>query len=68
MMAGVGRATKAERGLEFLPHAYRGDAGDSLRLRATSLPSRIWEPACGDGAIVCALIGYRKIRLRHRHR
>lgn len=50
MVAGVGLASKADRGLEF----YRTpiEATRSLiAIEGARIPSHVWEPACGDGAI-----------------
>jgi hypothetical protein len=50
MVAGVGLATKAKRGLEF----YNTPVGATLALIALEghrIPLRIWEPACGEGAM-----------------
>jgi predicted RNA methylase len=50
----VGSAPKAERGLEF----YKTPAEATRALIAIEgdrLPHRIWEPACGDGAMAVVL-------------
>lgn len=50
MVAGIGLATKAVRGLEF--HRTPREATLSLlAIEGDAIPKMIWEPACGDGAI-----------------
>jgi len=50
MVAGVGLASKAERGLEFYKTPIEATRA-FLALEGANLPKLIWEPACGDGAI-----------------
>ena len=50
MVAGVGMSSKAVRGLEF----YRTPVEATwslIEIEQGLIPHRIWEPACGDGAI-----------------
>lgn len=50
MVAGVGLATKAERGLEFYRTPIEATRA-LIAIEGARLPWSIWEPACGDGAI-----------------
>jgi hypothetical protein len=49
-VAGVGLATKAERGLEFYRTPIEATRA-LIAIEGDRLPQNIWEPACGDGAI-----------------
>jgi hypothetical protein len=50
MVAGVGLASKAERGFEFYRTPIEATRA-LIAIEGDRLPLHIWEPACGDGAI-----------------
>jgi hypothetical protein len=52
--AGVGLAPKAERGLEFYRTPIEATRA-LIALEGDRIPARVWEPACGDGAISSSL-------------
>lgn len=55
MVAGVGLSSKAERGLEFYKTPVEATRS-LIAIEGRSLPQMIWEPACGDGAMVFPLV------------
>jgi hypothetical protein len=50
MNCGIALASKAERGLEFYRTPIEATRA-LIAIEGSRLPSDIWEPACGDGAI-----------------
>ena len=57
MMAGVGLSTKGDRGLEF----YRTPECATralIAIEGNRIPTMVWEPACGDGAMSTVLFAH----------
>jgi hypothetical protein len=55
MVSGVGLASKAERGFEFYRTPIEATRA-LIAIEGDRIPWRVWEPACGDGAISEELI------------
>jgi predicted RNA methylase len=54
MVAGVGLASKAERGFEFYRTPIEATRA-LIAIEGDRIPHCVWEPACGDGAIAFPL-------------
>jgi hypothetical protein len=59
MVAGVGLASKAERGFEFYRTPIEATRA-LIAIEGDRIPNRVWEPACGDGAISDALLASKR--------
>lgn len=59
MVAGIGLASKADRGLEFYRTPIEATRA-LIAIEGDRLPMDIWEPACGDGAISDALLASKR--------